>query len=147
MYKKQYTNKQHIIENYCSNCNMTGHMYYNCKKPLLSNGIIAIKISEAPNGEHLFLMVRRKHTFGFIDFVRGKYSVNNKSHLMGMINEMTLKEKDNILNLDFISLWNYLWGNSKADHDINHDKNVKITNFDNEKKHAENKLKTFKEGV
>lgn len=146
MYKKQYTNKQHVIDNYCSNCNMSGHLYYNCKKPLLSNGIIAVKISEKDNEEHLFLMVRRKHTFGFIDFVRGKYSVNNKSHLMGMINEMTLGEKDKVMNLDFVSLWNYLWGNMK-DNEINKGQATKISNFDNEKKHAENKLKTLKEGV
>lgn len=146
MYKKQYTNKQHVIDNYCSNCNMSGHLYYNCKKPLLSNGIIAVKISEKDNEEHLFLMVRRKHTFGFIDFVRGKYSVNNKSHLMGMINEMTLGEKDKVMNLDFVSLWNYLWGNMKAN-EINKGQATKISNFDNEKKHAENKLKTLKEGV
>jgi len=79
---------------------MNGHMYYNCKKPLLSNGIIAVKIAKNQE-ENMYLMVKRKHTFGFIDFVRGKYSVNNKSHLLGMIDEMTLDEKDKILNLEF----------------------------------------------
>lgn len=139
-------NKTGYSENYCTNCNMTGHMYYNCKKPLLSNGIIAVKINR-PN-ENQYLMVKRKHTFGFIDFVRGKYSVNNKSHLLGMINEMTLDEKNKIMNLEFFDLWNYLWGNLK-ENDVN--KNELITNrnlsFDNEKKHADNKLKTLKEGV
>lgn len=146
MYKKQYTKMGTYNDNYCINCNMNGHVYYNCKKPLLSNGIIAVKMSENDNEERMFLMVKRKHTFGFIDFVRGKYSVNNKSHLLGMINEMTLGEKDKILNLDFVSLWNYLWGNMK-ENEINKDEATKISNFDNEKKHAENKLKTLKEGV
>ena len=146
MYKKQYTKSGTYNDNYCINCNMNGHVYYNCKKPLLSNGIIAVKISEKDNEEHIFLMVKRKHTFGFIDFVRGKYSVNNKSHLLGMINEMTLGEKDKVMNLDFVSLWNYLWGNMK-ENEINKDHATKISNFDNEKKHAENKLKTLKEGV
>jgi 8-oxo-dGTP pyrophosphatase MutT (NUDIX family) len=125
---------------------MNGHVYYNCKKPFLSNGIIAVKINEKDNEEHMFLMVKRKHTFGFIDFVRGKYSVNNKSHLLGMINEMTVGEKDKVMNLDFVSLWNYLWGNTK-ENEINKEQSTKISNFDNEKKHAENKLKTLKEGV
>ena len=146
MYKKQYTKSGTYNDNYCINCNMKGHVYYNCKKPLLSNGIIAVKISEKDNEEHIFLMVKRKHTFGFIDFVRGKYSVNNKSHLLGMINEMTLEEKDKVMNLDFVSLWNYLWGIMK-ENEINKDRATKISNFDNEKKHAENKLKTLKEGV
>lgn len=147
MYKKMNNKTGLYNDNYCSNCNITGHMYYNCKKPLLSNGIIAVKISEKDNEEHMFLMVKRKHTFGFIDFVRGKYSVNNKSHLLGMINEMTLDEKDKVMNLDFVSLRNYLWGNSKEDNQINENKTSKVLNFDNEKKHAENKLKTLKEGV
>lgn len=149
MYKKPYTKSGLYNENYCINCNMNGHIYYNCKKPLISNGIIAVKISKDLNHEHEFLMVKRKHTFGFIDFVRGKYSVNNKSHLIGMINEMTIEEKDKILNLDFVSLWNYLWGNMK-ENEINkedEDETSKISGFDNEKKHAENKLKTLKEGV
>ena len=50
------------------------------------------------------------------------------------------------MNLDFVSLWNYLWGNMK-EAEINKDQATKISNFDNEKKHAENKLKTLKEGV
>jgi len=140
---------------YCVNCNMNGHMYYNCKKPLLSNGIIAVKIAKNDE-ENMYLMVKRKHTFGFIDFVRGKYSVNNKSHLLGMIDEMTLDEKDKILNLEFSELWNYLWGrnsksssnsNSKPDEPKTNETKFKISNFDNEKKHAESKLKTLREGV
>ena len=146
MYKKQYIKSESYSDNYCINCNMNGHVYYNCKKPFLSNGIIAVKINEKDNEEHMFLMVKRKHTFGFIDFVRGKYSVNNKSHLLGMINEMTVGEKDKVMNLDFVSLWNYLWGNTK-ENEINKEQPTKISNFDNEKKHAENKLKTLKEGV
>lgn len=146
MYKKQYIKSESYSDNYCINCNMNGHVYYNCKKPFLSNGIIAVKINEKDNEEHMFLMVKRKHTFGFIDFVRGKYSVNNKSHLLGLINEMTVGEKDKVMNLDFVSLWNYLWGNTK-ENEINKEQSTKISNFDNEKKHAENKLKTLKEGV
>ena len=140
-------NKTGYSENYCTNCNMTGHMYYNCKKPLLSNGIIAVKINRLDENESQYLMVKRKHTFGFIDFVRGKYSVNNKSHLLGMINEMTSDEKNKIMNLDFCDLWNYLWGNSKENDNKNELITTKNLSFDNEKKHADNKLKTLKEGV
>lgn len=138
-------------DNYCVNCNMNGHVYYNCKKPFLSNGIIAVKIIPETN-ENMYLMVKRKHTFGFIDFVRGKYSVNNKSHLMQMINEMTREEKEKALNYEFDELWNYLWGNLKkyqlnSSNSSNSLCKAKFSNFENEKKHSENKLKTLKEGV
>ena len=69
-------------DNYCINCNMNGHYYYNCKKPSLSSGIIAVRLKDTHTEcceDHLseedskkelqFLMVKRKHTFGFIDFV------------------------------------------------------------------------------
>ena len=139
-----------MYDNYCINCNMNGHSYYNCKKPRLSNGIIAVK--KAKQGENKFLMVKRKHTFGYIDFVRGKYSVNNKSHLLGMIDEMTLDEKKKIVDYKFINLWEDLWGNNldlknyKLNENGDGMKN-KITNFENEKKFAENKLKTLRQGV
>ena len=145
-------------DNYCINCNMNGHYYYNCKKPSLSSGIIAVRLKsthieccenhsseEESKKELQFLMVKRKHTFGFIDFVRGKYSVNDKKHLLGMINEMTIVEKRKIKTDTFDELWQYLWGiNANTG---THDARGKKQSYDNEKKHSENKLNTLKMGV
>ena len=46
-----------MYDNYCINCNMNGHTYYTCKKPHLSNGIIAVKL--AKQTENKYLMVKR----------------------------------------------------------------------------------------
>ena len=48
-------------------------------------------------------MIRRKETLGFIDFMRGKYSLQNKN-IINMIEHMTINEKENILNENFDKL-------------------------------------------
>jgi 8-oxo-dGTP pyrophosphatase MutT (NUDIX family) len=58
-----------------------------------------------------FLMIRRKDSFGYIDFIRGKYSPYNIEHIQSIIDEMSLSEKERILTLSFNELWNLMWGN------------------------------------
>ena len=38
-------------------------------------------------------MIKRKDTLGYVDFLRGRYSLYNKLYLMNIINEMTIQEK------------------------------------------------------
>ena len=42
-------------------------------------------------------MICRKDTLGYVDFLRGKYSLNNKQQLLNLFNEMTIYEKEKIL--------------------------------------------------
>ena len=83
---------------YCNNCGKTGHTFQNCKKPIISSGIISFKII---NGIKKYLMICRKDSLGFVDFMRGKYNITNTQHILNLINEMTTTEKDMILNNDF----------------------------------------------
>ena len=106
-----------IHHSYCNNCEKTGHTFSNCRKPLVSHGIITYRINSENQLE--YLLVCRKHTFGYIDFLRGKYSINNKSHIMHMMNEMTEKEKLAIRNKSFIENWLELWGSQKNTYFIN----------------------------
>ena len=55
-------------------------------------------------------MICRKDSLGYIDFLRGKYPIQNKTYIMNLINEMTEKEKNNLLSSNFNDLWNRLWG-------------------------------------
>jgi 8-oxo-dGTP pyrophosphatase MutT (NUDIX family) len=55
-------------------------------------------------------MIRRKDTLGFIDFMRGKYSTTNKDYLMNMIKQMTIQEKNKLINKTFDELWSEIWG-------------------------------------
>tara|TARA_A100001015_G_scaffold307031_1_gene402274 strand:- start:1259 stop:1942 length:684 start_codon:yes stop_codon:yes gene_type:complete len=55
-------------------------------------------------------MICRKDTLGYVDFMRGKYTLNTIKYLRNIINEMTIIEKNNLLTCSFESLWNSLWG-------------------------------------
>ena len=57
---------------YCNNCGNTGHYYWQCNKPYLSYGIILFKIfKNIPK----ILMVQRKDSICYIEFIRGKYDL------------------------------------------------------------------------
>jgi len=93
--------------NICNNCRKHGHIFNQCKFPIISYGIIAFKYTKYGLK---YLMVRRKDTFGYIDFIRGKYSTNNLQQLMNTIDQMTLEEKQKILTEPFEKLWKEMWG-------------------------------------
>ena len=92
---------------FCNNCNRTNHVYNNCRAPITSIGIIAFR--SGYNGPE-FLMIRRRDSFGFVDFIRGKYSVHDDAHIQRFVDEMTIHEKSSLQNLSFEQLWKLLWG-------------------------------------
>ena len=95
--------------NYCTNCGFQGHIFNQCKYPITSNGIIAYNNS---NKTIKYLLICRKDSFGYVDFIRGKYPLKNLDYLINIIDEMTIYEKKKILNNDFNILWNDLWNNN-----------------------------------
>ena len=56
-----------------------------------------------------FLLIRRKHTLNYIEFLRGKYNKNDLNKLNYMFNLMTNQEIKKIKNNTFEFLWNKLW--------------------------------------
>jgi len=93
--------------NLCNNCGKQGHLFHQCKLPITSYGIIVFRSSE--KGLQ-FLMIRRKDSFGYIDFIRGKYSPYNIYQIQNIVNEMSIVEKERILNDPFEDLWQNMWG-------------------------------------
>jgi ADP-ribose pyrophosphatase YjhB (NUDIX family) len=55
------------------------------------------------------LMIRRKSSLNFVEFVRGKYDINNKEHLLKIFKLMTRNENILIKIASFDVLWNELW--------------------------------------
>ena len=83
-----------------------------CKNPIISNGIIVYKECDEGEGEgevH-FLMIRRKDTLGFVEFIRGKYPVYNQAYVQRLIDEMTVDEKHRLQTQTFSELWKNVWG-------------------------------------
>lgn len=93
--------------NYCNNCGKTGHIFHNCKLPITSLGVIAFRSNK---GIIEYLMIRRKETLGYIDFMRGKYQLNDRDYIINMIKQMTNDEKKSIIEDEFDELWKRIWG-------------------------------------
>ena len=91
---------------YCVNCGKTGHYNYQCKLPIISIGIIPFTLDKSV---YKYLIIKRKDSLGYVDFMRGKYSLDNITGIMGMLNEMTLIERNNLLTKSFDELWCKLW--------------------------------------
>jgi len=100
-------NNINITNNACNNCGKQGHSFHQCKLPITSYGVITFRVS---NLGFQYLMLRRKDSFGYIDFVRGKYSPYNISQIQDIVNEMSQEEKERILNEPFELLWKNMWG-------------------------------------
>ena len=120
--------------NFCNNCGETGHAFHQCKKPITSIGLIVYKEDPATNQRH-FLMICRKDTLGFVDFMRGKYHIQDANYIKNIIKEMTLDERERILTNSFDELWNGLWG-----------ENIGIQ-YRGEERISRDKMKTLKSGV
>ena len=101
---------------FCNNCGKQGHVFHSCKLPIISNGIIVYRENKnitdglsCEKDKYEYLMIQRKDTLGYVDFLRGRYSLYNKLYLMNIINEMTIQEKVKIRSKSFDELWTDLW--------------------------------------
>ena len=97
--------KSHRSHIFCNNCGKQGHSFNQCKKPIISIGIIAITKVE---GQFKYLLICRKDSLGYIDFLRGKYPLYDQKYIQNLVDEMTFQEKANLLKLPFKTLWGNL---------------------------------------
>tara|TARA_X000000950_G_scaffold273870_1_gene358191 strand:- start:72 stop:869 length:798 start_codon:yes stop_codon:yes gene_type:complete len=94
--------------NFCNNCGKQGHNFNQCKIPITSLGIIAFtKVDD----KYKILTICRKDSLGYVDFLRGRYNIDDKKYLQNTINIMTNSEKEKLRKEEFSTLWNELWGN------------------------------------
>ena len=123
------SSKQNI---FCNNCGKIGHSYNQCNKPITSLGIIAFNKRE---GSLKYLLICRKDSLGYVEFLRGKYPTYNRDYIQNIINEMTIQEKANLLTKDFKELWKDLWGDYYGNQ------------YKTEEKNAHDKFMQIKEGI
>lgn len=102
---------QSVSMSSCSNCGKLGHLFYQCKLPITSYGVILFRKT---SNIIEYLMIRRKDSFGYIDFIRGKYSLSNIHHIQKCIDEMSISEKNRLLTKPFDELWKGLWGENNT---------------------------------
>jgi 8-oxo-dGTP pyrophosphatase MutT (NUDIX family) len=106
------SNKDSSSLNYCNNCGKNGHGFYQCKNPITSYGVIVFRYKINPLTKHKerqYLMIQRRDTISYVDFLRGKYSLFNRKYIKNLIKDMTETEQEKITSLPFDYLWYELW--------------------------------------
>jgi 8-oxo-dGTP pyrophosphatase MutT (NUDIX family) len=99
--------RQYIKPQTCRNCGINGHLYKDCIHPIMSFGIICYKVDE--NNQIKYLMIQRKDSLSFMEFIRGKYNVNDILYIQQLVSAMTLNEKTLLIKKPFDEIWNYAW--------------------------------------
>lgn len=61
-----------------------------------------------------FLMIRRKHTLGYIEFIRGRYYIENIEGIIFLFEQMTPEEITRIGSSEFDELWTELWSHQQS---------------------------------
>lgn len=104
---------------YCNNCGNKGHVFKTCKDPITSCGIILLKSNVEPFAlpadptQVRMLMVKRKDSMAYMEFIRGKYSVLDEPYIKVLMKNMTKHELELIYREDFDTLWTKLWGSGR----------------------------------
>ena len=116
MEKRTPLAQRHTAPMYCNNCGGKGHVFRTCRDPVLSCGILLLDIPSVPATPDTtsILMIRRKDSMSFAEFMRGKYDPENMPYLSTLVRNMTLKEQANVASDSFESLWKQLWGDDRS---------------------------------
>ena len=90
----------------CANCGGHGHVYRICNHPISSFGVICVSFK---TGEPRYLLVQRKDSLCYVEFVRGKYSLQNRGYIMKLLSNMTAEERTRLREREFDDLWYGFW--------------------------------------
>jgi len=61
------------------------------------------------NNDIKFLMIQRKNSLGYLEFIRGRYNLNQINTITHLLEQMSVEEINDIITKDFDFLWNNLW--------------------------------------
>jgi 8-oxo-dGTP pyrophosphatase MutT (NUDIX family) len=157
---------------YCINCGRYGHISKKCLCPIISIGIICVKINmdefdinsiisftKKIQNKYLFtideinklkklkkkidhiinnnnfnniieyLLIRRRNSLNYVEFIRGKYDINNLDYIEKSVNFITKKEKELIKNNNFDTLWKDLWGEENINNSNEYDESIQKFNL------------------
>ncbi len=139
-YPTQYVPRLYPV--YCANCGGIGHVYRTCNHPITSFGIICYKLCYDAITNVVYpqyLMIQRKDTLSYVEFLRGKYDVNNTKYILTLFNNMTDDERIKISAFEFDELWNDMWCMASV-----HERNK---NFNKEYSESKSRFELLKKGV
>ena len=141
---------------HCSNCGTPGHSYRECNSPITSFGTLLFRvnssdwsqentITKTPHSITGFegvqpqievLLIQRRDSLGFVDLLRGKYSIHDVDYIKKQISGMTDEEREKIVHKDFEELWAEMWGAESTD-----------VQYKKDKENSKNKLMALRDGI
>ena len=103
---------------YCNNCGRRGHVFKTCLDPIISCGLILINspILTSDTKNVKMMMVRRKDSMAYTEFLRGKYEVAELDYVKKLLSNMTSTEHTALKTLEFDQLWTNHWGVGRDHH-------------------------------
>ena len=90
----------------CNNCGLIGHVYRDCINPVSSFGVIIFRTDTQPPK---ILMIQRRNSLCYIEFLRGKYDIKNIEYIQDLISKFSREERNKIKTKNFDDLWKDLW--------------------------------------
>lgn len=95
----------------CINCGQIGHTFRECRLPVMSYGIVAIKfLDNIP----YYLLIQRRDSMSYVEFLRGKYALEDSAYIKLLIQGMTKEERSRLLHQNFDILWTNLWNSQNT---------------------------------
>ena len=114
----------------CSNCEKFGHFSYQCNYPTVSYGMIVYRRNKETQKRE-YLMICRKDSFGYVDFIRGKYALSDLAHVRHIIREMSQNEHEKIKQAEcFSKLWYDFWNVSITKNSHKHEERMARQKYD-----------------
>lgn len=102
----------------CVNCKKHGHSFRDCKEPVSSYGVVAVRYLATGDDDEKpqphYLLIRRRDSLGYIDFLRGKYNLAKKAYIQTLVDGMTRDEMARLQSLPFEELWTRLWNSQNT---------------------------------
>lgn len=112
---------------YCNNCGGRGHVFKTCKDPITSCGVLLLreihepmKLPADPSNVSV-LMVKRKDSMAYMEFIRGKYPMEPLTLVKRLISNMTIHEQKRITTEEFDTLWTDMWGKGRDTRSIEYE--------------------------
>lgn len=106
---------------YCNNCNSNTHSFNQCPDPITSFGLVCVHLNRNPtikgkkkqlkyiDDNIRYLMIRKRNSFTYIEFMRAKYDLLKPEYIQKLFNHMSMYEKELVQKNKFNYLWNNLW--------------------------------------
>ena len=125
---------------YCKNCGKYGHSYNTCHHPIISSGVICLKLDSISisklyqnflfniknkkikdienidnflNKNLKIILINRRISLNMIEFFIGKFNIENIKYIKEIYLMMSSDEINLINTKDFDFLWNYIWCSNK----------------------------------